>query len=29
MISRDEAFLTSKKYNKGPFHIQHDLTAEA
>ena len=29
MISRDEAFLTSKKYNKGPFHMQHALTVEA
>ena len=25
-ISRDEAFTLLKKYNKDPFHIQHELT---
>lgn len=29
MISRDEAFLTSKKYNNNSFHTQHALTVEA
>ena len=29
MITRDEAFLLLKKYNKDPFHIQHALTVEA
>ncbi len=29
MISRDEAFFDFEKDNKGPFHIQHALTAEA
>ena len=29
MISRDEAFIILKKYNKDPFHIQHALTVEA
>ena len=29
MISREEAFVLLKKYNKDPFHIQHALTAEA
>ena len=25
-ITRDEAFLLLKKYNKDPFHIRHALT---
>ena len=29
MITRDEAFVLLKKYNKDPFHIQHSLTVEA
>ena len=29
MISREEAFVLLKKYNKDPFHIQHALTVEA
>ena len=29
MITRDDAFLLLKKYNKDPFHIQHALTVEA
>ena len=29
MITRDEAFVLLKKYNKDPFHIQHALTVEA
>ena len=29
MITRDEAFLLLKKYNKDLFHIQHALTVEA
>lgn len=29
MITRDEAFVLLKKYNKEPFHIQHALTVEA
>jgi predicted hydrolase (HD superfamily) len=28
-ISRDEAFILLKKYNKDPFHIQHAFTVEA
>ena len=29
MITRDEAFVLLKKYNKDSFHIQHALTVEA
>lgn len=29
MISREEAFLTSKKYNRNSFHTQHTLAVEA
>ena len=28
MITRDDAFILLKKYNKDPFHIQHALTVE-
>ena len=29
MITRAEAYVLLKKYNKDPFHIQHSLTVEA
>ena len=29
MLTRDDAFVLLKKYNKDPFHIQHALTVEA
>ena len=27
-LTRDEAFVLLRKYNKEPFHIQHALTVE-